>query len=93
MKQVPSGDDVDIYTAGGQTYDLWTNRQGYVAFVARATMYSGSIDLKAMIAWGISKGYIPNNPTVNQIGYGIEFCSTNQTVQRFRVTDFSLKMK
>jgi hypothetical protein len=91
MKRVPTGDIVDSYTAGGQTYDLWINRKGYVAFVARTTMYSGSIDIKAMIAWGISTGYIPKNPTVNQIGYGIEFSSTSNALQRFTVTDNTLR--
>ena len=91
MKAVPTGEIVDSYTAGGQTYDLWINHKGHVAFVARTTMYSGSIDLKAMIAWGISAGYIPKNPTVNQIGYGIELSSTSNTLQRFTVTDNTLR--
>jgi hypothetical protein len=90
LKQVPAGESVDSYEAGGQTYDVWTDHQGYLAFVARTTMYSGSIDIRAMIAWAINRGYVPPNPTVNQIGYGIELCSTDSSVQRFSVTDFSL---
>ncbi|GAB3153680.1 hypothetical protein GCM10027258_56520 [Amycolatopsis stemonae] len=92
LKQVPSGDKLTTYTAAGETYDVWANDGGYLAFVSRATQYSGSVDLKAMIAWAIGKGLIPANPTVNQIGYGIEFCSTGGGKARFTLTDFSVTM-
>jgi hypothetical protein len=92
LKQQPSGDKLATYTAGGATYDVWADDDGYVAFVSRATQYSGSLDLKAMIAWAIGKGLIPPNPTVNQIGYGIEFCSTGGGKARFTLTDFSVTM-
>jgi hypothetical protein len=45
-----------------------------------------------MIAWSIGKGFMPKNPTVNQIGYGIEFCSTGGGKARFTLTDFSVTM-
>src|SRR3954463_7131723 len=48
LKQVPSGSKTTTYSAGGVSYDVWTGRSGYVAFVAQKTQYSGSIDLKAM---------------------------------------------
>jgi hypothetical protein len=91
-KQVPSGDKLTTYTASGLTYDVWADDEGYVAFVSRTTQYSGSLDLKAMIAWAIGKGLIPPNPTINQIGYGIEFCSTGGGKARFTLTDFSVTM-
>ncbi|RSD22074.1 hypothetical protein EIY87_09710 [Amycolatopsis eburnea] len=91
-KQVPAGDKLTTYTAGGFTYDVWAEDEGYVAFVSRTTQYSGTVDLKAMIAWAIGKGLIPANPTVNQIGYGIEFCSTGGGKARFTLTDFSVSM-
>ncbi|MEV6875408.1 hypothetical protein [Amycolatopsis sp. NPDC051128] len=92
LKQVPSGDKLTTYTAAGATYDVWVDDDGYVAFVSRSTQYSGSVDLKAMIAWAIGKGFVPSNPTVNQIGYGIEFCSTGGGKARFTLTDFSVTM-
>jgi hypothetical protein len=88
-EQQPAGDEVTTYSAGTATYDVWTD-DGYVAFVSRATQYSGSVDLKAMIAWAIGQGFVPPNPTVNQIGYGIEFCSTGGSEARFTLTDFSV---
>ncbi|HKS48541.1 MAG TPA: hypothetical protein VJT49_26205 [Amycolatopsis sp.] len=92
LEQVPAGSKVTTYSAGGVTYDVWKDEGGYVAFVAQTTLYSGSVDLKAMISWAIGKGYIPRDPTVNQIGYGIEFCSTNNSSARFTLTDFSVTM-
>ncbi|MEV6620226.1 hypothetical protein AB0M83_17120 [Amycolatopsis sp. NPDC051106] len=92
LKQQPSGDKLTTYTADGSTYDVWADDDGYVAFVSRSTQYSGSLDLKAMIAFAIGKGFIPPNPTVNQIGYGIEFCSTGGGKARFTLTDFSVTM-
>ncbi|OXM75292.1 MULTISPECIES: GH12 family glycosyl hydrolase domain-containing protein [Amycolatopsis] len=89
--QVPAGDVVTTYTAGGVTYDVWHD-DGYLAFVARSTQFSGSIDIKAMIDWAVGRGYVPPDPTVNQIGYGIEFCSTNGVPARFTVTGFSVTM-
>jgi hypothetical protein len=91
-KQVPAGDKLSTYTAGGFTYDVWADDEGYVAFVSRSTQYSGSVDLKAMIGWAIAKGLIPANPTINQIGYGIEFCSTGGGKARFTLSDFSVTM-
>ncbi|WIX93669.1 hypothetical protein [Amycolatopsis sp. DG1A-15b] len=91
-KQLPAGDKLTTYAAGGSTYDVWADDEGYVAFVSRSTQYSGSLDLKAMIAWAIGKGLIPANPTVNQIGYGIEFCSTGGGKARFTLSDFSVTM-
>jgi hypothetical protein len=93
LKQVPSGHKTTTYSAGGVSYDVWTGRSGYVAFVAQKTQYSGSIDLKAMINFAVGKGFMPNNPTVNQIGYGIEFCSTGGGKARFTLTDFSVTMR
>lgn len=93
VKQVPAGSKATTYSAGGVGYDVWKNNDGYIAFVAQSTQFAGSVDLKAMIAFAISKGYMPNNPTVNQIGYGIEFCSTGGGKARFTLTDFSVTIK
>jgi hypothetical protein len=92
-RQIPSGKKLTTYTASGFTYDVWADDDGrYVAFVSRTPQYSGVVDLKAMIAWATGKGLLPPNPTVNQIGYGIEFCSTGGGKARFTLTGFSVTM-
>jgi Glycosyl hydrolase family 12 len=83
-------------TISGSAWDVWRYYGGpanYIAFVPQGgPLYSGSLNLKAFIDWGISAGKIPQGPTINAIGYGCEFRSTNNTRQRFTLTDFSVTM-
>ena len=93
FNQRPAGSIVATYSAGGHTFDVWRLNDGdanLVSFAVRGTLYSGSLDLKAMISWAISMGYIPANPLVNQIGYGVEIVSTNGKPATFTFTDFSV---
>ena len=95
FNQRPLGRVVATPTFGGMTYDAWHYNNGdanVISLVARSTMLSGSLDLKQMFDWSIGQGIMPANPTVNQIGYGVEICSTNNTRQRFTFTDFSVTM-
>jgi hypothetical protein len=91
--QRPAGDVVGAYTADGSVYDIWADHQGYVAYVARTTLYRGTINLMAIFRDGIRRGLIPQNPRLNQICYGAEFVSTAGGVRRFTVSDFSLTMR
>ena len=92
-QQTPAGDVIGTYTATGVTFDVWTDHDGYVAYVARTALYSGSVDLMAIFKDGIAKKIIPAGPVINQIDYGIEYCSTAGATQRFTVTDFALAMR
>ncbi len=95
FNQRPLGSIKATFTGSGMTFDVWHYNDGdanVVSFVVRNTMLSGNLNLKEMISWAISKGYIPPNPSVNQIGYGVEICSTDNTKQRFSFTDFSVTM-
>jgi hypothetical protein len=94
IQQRPLGSIKSNTTIGGVTYDVWHYNDGdanVVSFVARGNQYTGTLDLKAIINYGISKNYIPANPSLNQFGYGIEFCDTAGTA-RFYVTDFSVTL-
>jgi hypothetical protein len=95
FNQRPLGSVKATPTFGGMTYDAWHYNDGnanVISLVAKSTMLSGSMNLKEMFDWAISRGMMPSNPTVNQIGYGVEVCSTNNTKQRFTFTDFSITM-
>jgi hypothetical protein len=98
--QEPAGSVRGTYTTGGVTFDVWWDgdpKAAYIAFVPRTPLPAGSFDLKAIIDYSISKGYVPANPTVNQINYGIEICdsgnATSAAPARFTLTDFSVTMK
>jgi hypothetical protein len=95
FNQRPLGSVKATVTFGNMTYDAWHYNDGnanVISLVAKSTMLSGSLNLKEMFDWAIGRGLMPSNPTVNQIGYGVEVCSTNNTKQRFTFTDFSLTM-
>ncbi|HJQ47742.1 MAG TPA: hypothetical protein VJ870_15700 [Amycolatopsis sp.] len=68
---------------------VWTENVKQVPNGDKVATYSAP----ALISGAIGKGYVPANPTVNQIGYGIEFCPTNNTKARFTLTDFSVRMR
>jgi hypothetical protein len=91
--QRPAGDVVGTYTASGVVYDIWADHQGYVAYVARTTLYRGTINLMAIFRDGIRRGLIPQNPRLNQICYGVEFVTTAGGVRRFTVSGFSLTIR
>ncbi len=91
--QTPLGNKQESITFSGQVFDSYYYNDGnanVVTLVAKSTMNSGSFNLKEMISWGISKGWVPANPTVNQIGFGVEVVSTNGTPATFKFTDFSV---
>jgi hypothetical protein len=98
-KQVPLGTAVrPAMTFGSGTYDVYhytSSADGgvqVVSLVSTAAQTSGTVDLKAILNWIVSKGWISSNATVNQIGYGVEICSTDNQPATFSFTDFSVTM-
>jgi hypothetical protein len=51
---------------------------------------SGSVDIKAMTTWLVDHGYIAADPTITNLSYGWEICSTNGVDQTFTVSHYSL---
>jgi hypothetical protein len=98
-KQAPLGTTVATAMAfSGKTYDVYrytSNSDGgvqVISLLSTALQTSGSVDLKAIFDWIVSKGWIGSNATVNQIGYGVEICSTDNQAATFYFTDFSVTM-
>jgi hypothetical protein len=99
-KQVPLGATVaPQMTFGAVKYDVYrytSSSDGgvqVITLLSTAAQTSGSVDLKAILNWIVSKGWISSNATVNQIGYGVEICSTENQPATFYFTDFSVTMK
>ena len=99
-KQAPLGTVVrPAMTFGNGSYDVYhytSSADGgvqVVSFLSTAAQTSGSVDLKEMLTWIASKGWIGSNATINQIGYGVEICSTEDQPATFEFTDFSVTMK
>jgi hypothetical protein len=97
--QVPLGATVPPQmTFGGKGYDVYrytSTSDGGVQVISLAStevQTSGSIDLKGILNWIVGKGWIGENATINQIGYGVEICSTENQPTTFYFTDFSVTM-
>jgi hypothetical protein len=98
-KQAPLGTTVaSQMTFGANKYDVYrytSNSDGgvqVISLLSTTAQTSGSVDLKAMLNWMVSKGWITSTATVNQIGYGVEICSTENQPATFYFTDFSVTM-
>ncbi|HWB59371.1 MAG TPA: hypothetical protein VG733_07755 [Chthoniobacteraceae bacterium] len=95
-KQVPLGSVQAHVTFDGVAYDAWHYTKGgenVITLVPANVMTSGNLNLKAIFDWAIKLGWMPANPTVNQIDYGVEICSTENKPATFTFTDFSVTMK
>lgn len=89
--QVPAGDKVATVTFGGVSYAAWkTPDSSYIAFVPAQAMTSGQLNLREMLNWLMSKGWLDSNSTLGQICFGIEIVSTQGADATFAVTDFSV---
>lgn len=89
--QTPSGNKVGTVSVSGISWDVWaTGGNGYLAFVPKAPVASGSLDLKAMIDYLVAQGRVPANSTLGQICFGVEVVSTDAKAATFRFTDFSV---
>ena len=80
---------------GYDVYRYTSNSDGgvqVISLLSTAVQKSGSIDLKEILDWIVGKGWIDSSATINQIGYGVEICSTEDRPATFSFTDFSVTM-
>jgi hypothetical protein len=90
-RQVPAGSKVTSATFGGKTYDVWkTSDNRYIAFVPRTVMYSGTLDLLAMLKWLQGRGWLSSTATLGQVCFGVEVVHTGGTTARWDFTDFAI---
>jgi len=90
--QVPAGSRVSSgVVLSGITWDVYaTSGNGYLAFVPRSPLATGTLDLKAMIDWLVSQGRVQSNATLGQVCFGVEIVSTGGNPATFQFTDFSV---
>jgi hypothetical protein len=55
-----------------------------------ANLSSGSVDIKAMVVWLVDHGYMDPDPTITNLSYGWEICSTNGINRAFTVSHYAL---
>ena len=92
--QVPAGSRfASNVSVGGHSWDVYaTGGNGYIAFVPAngAHLTSGTVDLKAMLNYLVSKGRVTGSSTVDQICYGVEIVDTGGKPATWKFTDFSI---
>ncbi|HYW79593.1 MAG TPA: hypothetical protein VE890_08450 [Thermoguttaceae bacterium] len=92
--QVPGGKYVEDATFDGRTYKVYRrSKSGYIAFVAKESFTAGTVNLLDIVNWTIAKGWLPAESTLDQICFGVEVVSTDDTDAVFRMTDFSIDEK
>lgn len=74
-------------------YHFTRNGANVITLVPVNVLTSGNLNLKAMFDWAVGKNWMPSNPVINQICYGVEICSTKNQPATFCFTDFSVTMK
>jgi len=88
--ETPAGSPMTSVTIGGMSYTVWKGNDGPVSFVADSTITSGNLNLLAFFQWLISKGWEPANSNLQQVDYGVEIATTNNTTQTFHFSNFSV---
>lgn len=90
--QVPGGKYVEDATLGEHSYKVYKRpgTSAYIAFVTTTNFTSGTVNLLDIMNWTIAKGWLTTNSTVNQICFGVEMVSTDDTDATFRVSAFSI---
>ncbi len=58
--------------------------------MATTNFTSGTVNLLEIMKWTTAQGWLPQKSTLNQICFGIEMVSTDDTDATFRVTAFSI---
>lgn len=98
--QTPAGDDTGKhYTdAAGTNWEVWidpgstsvSTNNDIVSFVRQSNAATGSADLLGFYNYLRSSGYTSAAAGIDQIGYGVELCSTGGVPKTFGLTSYTL---
>lgn len=98
--QVPGGSDTGTaYTdPQGTTWEVWTRPGsntvsqsfGTVTFVRSVPAATGSVDLQGFFSYLTANGYASPGAGVDQVGYGVELCSTGGATLDYAVNGYTL---
>ncbi|HET9960024.1 MAG TPA: hypothetical protein VFQ61_36275 [Polyangiaceae bacterium] len=92
FNQVPAGDQVASATFGERVYDVWRTSNGhYIALVPEQPFTSGRIDLLEILQWATKRGWLRDDSTLGQIGFGVEIVSTEGKEAVFEFSDFTIQ--
>jgi chitodextrinase len=78
-------------TVGGHTWNVYHQNGGsnVISFVRTANTTQGTVDIKALLAWAMAQGWIPDG-TVGAVQFGFEISGTNGAATDFATNAFSI---
>jgi hypothetical protein len=91
-RQVPAGSVVEHgLRFSHRTWKLYaTADHGYLAFVPKRPLPSGTIAIERRLSYLTRHGYMPRGSKVGQICFGYEIVSTGAVFHRFKIDRFSI---
>jgi hypothetical protein len=86
----PWGSFVETATIGGVTWDVYKN--GYPGFVRQSNTNSMTVDIKSILTYCVSKGWISNSGILSKVQGGFEITATGGQQLSFTMNSFSVSI-
>jgi hypothetical protein len=84
---VPSATNV---TVGGHTWNVYHGGNNVVSFVRTSNTTSGTVDIKAILNWIVTQGWISSSGTIGAVQFGFEISGTGGVASTFTCNSFSI---
>jgi len=84
----PWGSYVETASIGGTTWDVYKN--GYPGFVAQSNRNSMTVNIKAILDYCVSKGWLSSSGVIEKIQGGFEISSTDGQERTFTMNSYSV---
>jgi hypothetical protein len=84
----PWGSFVETATIGGVTWDVYKN--GYPGFVRQSNANSMTVDVKSILDYCVSKGWLHSDGKIEKIQGGFEITSTGGQERTFTMNSYSV---
>lgn len=87
--QAPEGTVVGTYESGGDSWTVYEVNSTHLNLWRTHYADSGRVNLLEGFQWLYTNGYFAGSTILNQVGFGIEVCSTGNQPMSFKVDNYS----
>jgi len=87
----PWGSYIETATIGGVTWDVYKN--GYPGFVRQSNTNSMTVDIKAILDYCVSRGWLSSSGVIEKIQGGFEITSTGGVERTFTMNSYSVSFQ
>jgi hypothetical protein len=84
----PWGSYVETASIGGTTWDVY--KDGYPGFLTQSNYNGMTVDIKAILDYCVTKGWLNSSNTVGQVQCGFEISGTGGVSRRFTMNSYSV---